>query len=622
MKNLWFARVRPLIVVAMLLSSLTMLIPAGVSAAQNDRGLIDDTSYQSPQFGYGVTWNQPWGTEERAVITNPGGFDTITLRSSEGTVRISGRSDDYNPLTFLQDTVAIQLASGGEMINQDTTGTVPTAELLIGGDKMRIDVVSLPEAGAVVLTSVRANEANFDITFASAQENIQLNDTALFNWAALATEAPAEAQVTEEAPPADPSVNQTPEGTTVVEAPSEPSESVEPVSTIEVLGSGIEGNEYTSPNFGFSVSWDPQVWSLPEEAEYSEPDYDWLTLNSETGPLWVTGWNAYNGDANTCLLGEMTYYNDPAYGVSEWAPAVDADGNELTGETENSAWGVYTNIYTDPSDPAAQPQNFVDYIECVSLGDGESVVIFYSYSTREDYNDHIGKVLAVVETLELPTGVDEPVLTPATEAPPVTPQMPDATSTPATETPTVTPQVPDATSTPSTLPETPSPTPGGSTPVTDLTGDDTVTGQTYAYSFAVPAGWQVNDSSLGSDIESTVLTNGTSTVTVEARALPAATLSDCVTTVASEHETQPIYADLALARTASGEAFSGEDDFSAFANFTFTGPEGETWAHFIECRWIVEGESVLLVIHDVPQDAFGSERSARRQIQNSIEIGQ
>lgn len=104
--------------------------------------------------------------------------------------------------------------------------------------------------------------------------------------------------------------------------------------------------------------------------------------------------------------------------------------------------------------------------------------------------------------------------------------------------------------------------------------------------------------------------------------MSAPTLSDCVSNVGGEHANEPVYDGLALARTASGDPFSGEDDFSAFANFTFTGPDGATWSHFIECRWIVEGESVLVVIQDVPQEAFGSERAARRQIQNSIEIGQ
>ena len=70
--------IRRLLALAMVITSLAMIAPASVAAAQNDRGLIDATSYQSPQFGYAVTWSETWAVQDRDVITNPGGFDTIT----------------------------------------------------------------------------------------------------------------------------------------------------------------------------------------------------------------------------------------------------------------------------------------------------------------------------------------------------------------------------------------------------------------------------------------------------------------------------------------------------------------------------------------------------------------
>lgn len=764
------ALARSTMVVAMLLASLAMLAPPA-AGAQNDRGLIDETSYQSPQFGYSVTWADPWETRDRDVITNPGGFDTLTLRSIDGTMRISGRSDDYNPLTFLQDTIAIQLASGGEVINQDTTGAVPTAELLVGRDKMRIDVISIPEAGAIVLLSLRTNELDYDAVFASAQQSIQVEGEAVFSDS-VTTETPEDA------------------GSIPTETPVT-TETRTPESTQTVLGAGIDGNGYTSPNFGYSITWDPSVWTVPEEAEYSEPDYDYLRLEGSTGPMTVIGWKGHNGNASSCLIGEQTYYNDPAAGISEWQVAIDADGNELTGESETNAWGVFTNVYTTPDTPEAEPIHYVDYIECVSLGDGESVVIFHSYAVRDVYNEHVGHVLGLVETLELPAGAATPPVTPDS-TPTIPADTPTAIATTPVETPTAAPtvetqasdtpvadqgvtvglteltwtgnwqldavnsieeqatltQVDPATGSPllasygefaditvstpeealnvfagafiessgasdvvetgtgtldsgavwkhqtfelqgmqlsmlitvsqpapgrftvstltgntatfeSTLasaqqeilldgepaflagvtPEmvqgsagsptattaTTTPTPVDSTPASspaDLTTGDEVTGETFSYRFAVPAGWQVSESTLGGEIERTVLSNGTSTVAIEGRAMTTSTLTDCVSNVGGEHADQAIYTDLALARTASGDPFSGEDDFSAFANFTFTGPDGQVWAHFIECRWIVQGESALVVIQDVPQEAFGSERAGRRQIQNSIEVGQ
>jgi hypothetical protein len=776
--------VRRLLAAAMLLATLAALAPAGV-AAQNDRGLIDETSYQSPQFGYPITWDAPWSVEDRDVITNPGGFDTITIRSDNGTVRISGRSDDYDAVTFLMDTIAIQLASGGELINQDTTSDTPWAELLVGPDRMRLEVVSLPEAGAIVLVSLRANEAAYDAAFTSAHDTIQLNGAAIFDTGAApaaAESASAEEDTGAEAP-----------------APADAAQVPAPTSTVEVLGGGVEGTTYTSPSFGFSVSWDGAVWTVPEDAEYSEPGYDSLQLIAPTGPVWISGWQAYDGNAATCLAGEQTYYNDPEAGISDWQVAVDANGVELTGTTDTSAWGVFTNVYTDPDNPSAPPVNYVDYIECVSLGDGESVVIFYTFAERDAYNDHIGNVLTLIESLELPAVVTTPTATatatattpaqtPTTAAttPAQTPTTPTQTATTAAQTPTTTagqpvtvgqtqvswtgpwaydaetsapeqvsllqtneatgalwfatygefPNAPadtpdealegfataffdgagatsqteltggtlphgtawklysfqlqgstlnllitasqnsagvwvvstvigtvdgfpdvvaqaqqqillngqptymagidpaaltaTTTTTPATAAQTPTgtatatattpaPTPGG-TP-TSVSQGGTVTGQTYAYSFSYPPGWHVNESTQGGPIERTVMTNGVSNVTIEARAMTVPTLSDCVANVAGEHQSQPVYTDLELARTASGDPFSGEDEFSAFANFTFTGPDGEPWAHFVECRWIVQGESVLVVVQDVPEDQFGAERAARRQIQNTIEIG-
>lgn len=604
-----FTMVRPILVVAMLQMSLALLLPTAASAAQSDGGFVDANSYESPQFGYRVTWSDPWAARDRDAISNPGGFDTLTLRADGSTLRMSGRSDDYSALTFLQDNVAIQIASGGEVINQDTTGDSPMTELLVGRDRMRIDVVPVPTANAIVLVSLRAPEASFDAALTSAQESVQLNESPIYDGSAV-PQLPTEPAATEVPSTETPSVEPTQTisvPTQAVEptvAPVLPTEPAGPTATPEMTQSNIDGSTYTSPMFGYSVSWNADVWSVPDEAEYTEPDLDSLRLTSDTGPISVIGWVAYNGSAATCLLGEIDYYNDPEFGISDWQVAVDGDGNELSGSSEGSAWGVFTNLYTDPDDPDAEPVEFVDYLECRSLGDGESVVIFHAYSERETYNEHINSVLAVVDSLEIS---DQPTASP-----------PPATAAAETPTPGMQTQTPGATVTTNAS----TPTSGTETPVANRPEGTVIIGESYPYRFTVPAGWEVESSDLGTDIETTTVINGTSIVSIEARSMSAPSLAQCVKTVSDEQETQPGYSDLALARTASGDAFQGEDDVIAFANFTFTGPDGETWSHFVECRSIVEGQSVLIVTQDVPQELFGSERRARREIQNSIEVGE
>src|SRR5699024_6297273 len=87
-------------------------------------------------------------------------------------------------------------ASGGQVIAQDTTGEVPTAGIQIGRDRMRLAVVSLPDAGAIVLTTLRADQRDYDAALASARENIQLNGNGLFGGADVTPPATETSPVT------------------------------------------------------------------------------------------------------------------------------------------------------------------------------------------------------------------------------------------------------------------------------------------------------------------------------------------------------------------------------------------------------------------------------------------
>jgi hypothetical protein len=160
-------------------------------------------------------------------------------------------------------------------------------------------------------------------------------------------------------------------------------------------------NTYTSPNFGFSICWNPAVWTSPGQGGTSEPGFDSFKLESDTGSLWVSGMRAYDGDAAACLHHQESYYRKVA-GISEWRVAVDANGIARTEESKTAAWGVYDNIYTDPEKPGAETIHYRDYIQCVSLGDGESVVVFYTFTEPHIFDEHMASVRAVIGTLDLP----------------------------------------------------------------------------------------------------------------------------------------------------------------------------------------------------------------------------
>jgi len=96
---------------------------------------------------------------------------------------------------------------------------------------------------------------------------------------------------------------------------------------------------YRSPNFGFEVTYDADVWEISDEASGNGEDYviflngpSFLTLNATAG---------YGGDVVSCR-DDWARSLRRIDGVTDFRPMVDDDGNEQIGEDGDSAFGVYT----------------------------------------------------------------------------------------------------------------------------------------------------------------------------------------------------------------------------------------------------------------------------------------
>jgi len=138
----------------------------------------------------------------------------------------------------------------------------------------------------------------------------------------------------------------------------------------------------------------------------------------------------------------------------------------------------------------------------------------------------------------------------------------------------------------------------------------------------IPVAWTVEDETIADGDERLVLTNGVSTITLAATDAYADDLEGCVDYARDLIADDPAFAGLTLDRTADGEPFAGSNRDRAYANFTYTGAEGLEFAHFIECQYIVEDESVLILSQNVPYDQYATERQARRQIEDAISLAE
>ncbi|MGB3304658.1 MAG: hypothetical protein WBA63_00595 [Thermomicrobiales bacterium] len=584
-------------VLVLMLGLAPTLAPAFASAAaqRSDSGLIDETSYESPQFGYTVSWDAPWQTRARNVTSNPGGFDSLTLRDGSSNLRIVGRSNDDDLATVLDDSVGLELGNADDSeVLSESAGQEPfSAKLRVRTNTILIEVMELPENEAIVVVTLSARSDVFDDVLATTQDVVTVNDIPVLTGATGAA-AGASPEATEAASPtgeASPTEEASPTGAAAPtdEAMAEASPTAERATTPEAQGTGVEGDTYTSPHYGYTFSWDESVWDIAPDGEISQDDpvYDSLQLVADTGIVYVYSWDGYEGDAAACLQGESDYYGNDDPGISDWAEAEDADGNplmEVDGTT--SAWGVYNLTYQDQEDSAAEPVELTDYIECRTLVPGKSILIIFASATRDSYNDHIDVVQDVIDTIDTSN---------ASEPGPTT-----------------------------TIRETPEPdaSPAATTGEIEGLSGSTFTSPSFGFVFEIPSAWSVVDASIEPNDETLTLDDGVSVVTVHATDDPAYldSLPSCVDAVADDAKGDPAYGDLAIDRTGAGAPFKGSDDQSAYANYTYTASDGTTFAHFIECRYISEGESVLIVTQDVPYDQYTTERGARREIQNSIEL--
>ncbi len=552
--------------IALLLAMAPLVGPAGSTLAAA-AGQAEGGSYQSPQFGYVVEWNDAWSERERETASEEGGPDSMVLSNNDGRVEVTGQADDLTADEFLDEMVTLITgdAEDVEIVSEDRDGDVPIIELATSRNRLLLEAHTVDEA--VVVVTLRAREEDYDTALAAAQEDITLNGTPVLSGEAAAP----------------------------IGEPVDPTEEPAEDPTEEPGEGGIDGTTYTSPNHGFTVSWD-DAWEATETT--GTGDFDELRLTSSTGGLSILSGSFYDGDPETCLASEDAYFGTEDPNIRDWEPAVDANGDVIAASSDGVAYGVFTFAYGSEDDGFI---DLVDYIECRALAPGETSLEILASTSPDLYEEHIAAVLEITNAIEMPEGTD-----PIEPAAPALPALADFDGQTAAATPDI-----------------------EATPNADLTaepgGDSGLDGASFAspsfgFTLEVPEGWTVEDESLATGDETLVVSNGLSIITVHATDAHTGDLAGCIVFARNLLEGDDRYADLRLDATSSGEAFQAVDDVRAFARFTYTGPDGERWVHFVHCRSIVEGESVLIVSQDVPYDEYASERQARRQIQRSIEF--
>lgn len=321
---------------------------------------------------------------------------------------------------------------------------------------------------------------------------------------------------------------------------------------------------YTAPIYGYSVEYDPAVWTL--DVEIQEGRVDGVRLYSDDSTYTIWAWDAYGNDPLLCLDGEVDYYSTQVENISNWEPALDSNGEPLRHESDNLAWGVFNLTYTSSD---GRSSSLTDYISCEPIPGQDAVLIVLLSSNPDTYNTELDHALDVLDTLQFADMTD---------------------------------------------------TAGGEDSVVETTdmeintnlAGSLYTSPNYGFTAEIPLEWHILDETVDGSDERLVLGNGTSIVTLWATEEYAGDLAGCVDFAAENSGL-----NLVLDTDSGGDDFRGVYRNEAFANFVYE-EDGVKMMYFINCQAIPGTDGFLIIIHDVEYDQFTNERRFRTDIENSI----
>ena len=354
-----------------LLVAAVLLVPGQVARADHETrdGLYTDTHYIGIQFAYQFEWAAPWEADLDTVESVEGEYDRIVVRGPDATVECLLRfGDDLEEAleTVIEDRTEryddLEVVARDEGVSSGQPYVAAT---------LAYDAPSSGEAGVLEYVQVSPTFAK-DTRAATVTLSLVASAEAL----PAAYEAVQAAFV--------PNLGMT--GAFFAGRPAGEGEAAG--------GSGLAGNAYESPTYGYRLEWDADVWE-PSEAT-SEDDVDTLVLVSAGSALaFIAG--ADYGDAPGACVVDWTVYLAGEEGVDDWEPLAEEDGEAVAGEEDGRAWAAFTLTYTDEAgDIFAR----VNYVECRTLVEGEATLAIVHITSQDAYAAEAEAVAEVLATIE------------------------------------------------------------------------------------------------------------------------------------------------------------------------------------------------------------------------------
>ena len=169
-----------------------------------------------------------------------------------------------------------------------------------------------------------------------------------------------------------------------------PQNQTRPESTPEAVETPVMGSEgiYEGVLYNFTLTYDASIWELTPEDDPKDDAYEWIVLTDPVSTVWMVG----DPDFTSDQLGDcVTYYLiDQGFDNGAW----EAEPIDDLVVTDDRAFASYS---------LAQPLFALTaylYLECRSIGDGQTLVIIHFVSTEKDDPATTVEIEAVNQLLE------------------------------------------------------------------------------------------------------------------------------------------------------------------------------------------------------------------------------
>jgi hypothetical protein len=381
------------------------------ASAQDDESGVDDNTYTGPNYGWSVEWDEDvW---EVAEEDNSDGADFLVLQTLDGESPVAYTrfyavddlfDDPDECAASWEDRIAEGEGNSGVEVTEEYdvpppprggasatyTYTFETEDGDTFDNVEHFQCQYLEEDGPLLIIWIFAEEADFEDAIPLFEDLI---DTVVIPEGGSPDEGSDEG--------ADEGSDEgSDEGTDEGEDGGDDEGQDEGSAD-----SGIDGNTYTSPTYGYTVEWDEDVWTANPDAELVDDGrvgLDRLYIeHTEDGDLfsgfYIEAKVDYDGNVSDCVEGEEDLLaTDDA--LQEFDPLEDEQGDPIAGESD--AGGEYVALLGSYEDENGDEYELVWYVECQTLEEGESVAIFSLFTSEANYEDELELAQEVIDSLD------------------------------------------------------------------------------------------------------------------------------------------------------------------------------------------------------------------------------